>query len=183
MQRDLIPHPAAGAAIIASLRVRASRESRARLMLEYEVEEGAVPLFVPPLTAPVRADGLWTTTCFEAFLKRPGEDAYVELNISPSGRWASYAFDGYRQGMRVAHGIVMERFDLQAADRMIRVSAAFDLSDPMLDGADDLLAGFSAVIEGSERSVSHWALVHPAEAPDFHAGDCFAAALRAPAQP
>lgn len=180
MQRDLIPHPAEGTSIIASLRVRAVRESRTRLMLEFEVREGAVPLFLPPLTAPDRTDGLWTTTCFEAFLKRPGQDTYVELNISPSGRWASYAFDGYRQGMRVAQGIVMERFDLQAADSTIRVCATFELSDAVLDGADELLAGFSAVIEGIDRSVSHWALAHPEGAPDFHSGDCFAAVLKAP---
>lgn len=182
MQCDLIPHPA-GASVITALRVRARRDPRTRLMLEFEVCEGDVPLFVPPLAAPQRADRLWTTTCFEAFLKRPGKDAYVELNISPSGRWASYAFDGYREGMRVADSIVMERFDLQAADGTIRVSAAFDLSDGELGEADELLAGFSAVIEGSDRSVGHWALVHPADAPDFHAGDCFAAVLRAPAQP
>lgn len=182
MWRDLVPHPAADTAIITSLRVRASREWPARLMLEYEVEEGAVPLFVPPLTAPARTDGLWTTTCFEAFLRRPGEASYVELNISPSGRWASYVFDSYRQGMRAASRIILERFDLQAADGMIRLCATFDISDTVLGSANDLAACFAAVIEGSDRSVSHWALVHPTGAPDFHAGDCFAAVLEAPAQ-
>lgn len=180
---DLVPHPAAEAAIISSLRVRAWREPPARLLLEYEVEQGGVPLFVPPLAAPQRTDRLWTTTCFEAFLKRPGDEAYIELNISPSGRWASYAFDSYREGMRTADGVILERFDLQAADSTIRVCATFDLSGAVQGAADELMAGYCAVIEGSDRSISHWALVHPGEAPDFHAGDCFATVLRAPAQP
>ena len=52
----------------------------------------------PEATARVRTDELWRTTCFEAFVRTDG--GYVEYNLSPSGAWAAYRFDGYREGMR-----------------------------------------------------------------------------------
>ena len=56
-------------------------------------------IVIPPPAAPRRADGLWETTCFEAFVRGDGA-AYSEYNFSPSGEWAAYAFDDHRQGMR-----------------------------------------------------------------------------------
>ena len=35
---------------------------------------------------------LWQTTCFEAFLRAPGGEAYREWNFAPSGDWAAYDF-------------------------------------------------------------------------------------------
>ena len=48
---------------------------------------------------PARADKLWRSTCFEAFLKSDGMEAYREWNFAPSGNWAAYDFSGYREGM------------------------------------------------------------------------------------
>ena len=45
-----------------------------------------------------RADELWQTTCFEAFLRPMGQTGYSEWNFAPSGEWASYAFTDYREG-------------------------------------------------------------------------------------
>ena len=42
---------------------------------------------------------LWKTTCFEAFVRPARADAYREWNFAPSGQWAAYDFDGYREGM------------------------------------------------------------------------------------
>lgn len=182
MESVLVPHPSDRMRIIDGLRVRARRESRTRLHLEFEVKESReASVFLAPLAAPSRADALWTTTCFEAFLKRPGADVYIELNISPSGRWASYAFDSYRTGMRIAERVILDRFALQAIDGTIRVSAVFEVADATFAEADVWHAGFAAIIESAERDVSHWALLHTGERPDFHAGDCFTAVLRAPA--
>ena len=51
-----------------------------------------------------RADELWQTTCFEAFLEPRAATAYREFNFSPSGDWAAYDFDGYREGMAERRG-------------------------------------------------------------------------------
>lgn len=45
-----------------------------------------------------RADGLWHTTCFEAFWGVPGTPGYWELNLSPTQpKWNLYKFSGYRK--------------------------------------------------------------------------------------
>jgi hypothetical protein len=44
-----------------------------------------------------RADGLWRTTCFEAFWGKAGQEAYWELNVSGEGEWNLYRFESYRE--------------------------------------------------------------------------------------
>lgn len=44
-----------------------------------------------------RADGLWQSTCFEAFWGRPHDKGYWELNLSADGRWNLYHFIKYRE--------------------------------------------------------------------------------------
>jgi hypothetical protein len=56
-------------------------------------------LKLPPAKAPERTDGLWETTCFELFLLY-SDGGYIEFNFSPSGQWAAYRFDSYREGRR-----------------------------------------------------------------------------------
>lgn len=51
-----------------------------------------------PSADPQRRDGLWQSTCFEAFLGVVGERQYWELNLSCSGDWNLYRFEGYRSG-------------------------------------------------------------------------------------
>ncbi len=43
-----------------------------------------------------RANGLWKTTCFEAFFGEEGSESYWELNLSGSGKWNLYRFNAYR---------------------------------------------------------------------------------------
>lgn len=57
-------------------------------------------LILPEPVMPRREDGLWQRTCFEMFVRDNRSEAYLEFNFSPSGRWAAYAFDGYRSGQR-----------------------------------------------------------------------------------
>jgi hypothetical protein len=65
------------------------------------VVEGAAALVVPARAdRPERTDGLWQTTCCEMFLRQAA--GYREINLSPSGNWAAYGFDGYRSGMAPA---------------------------------------------------------------------------------
>lgn len=68
--------------------------------LDFIVAEPPEALRLPEAVTPSRADGLWQTTCFELFLRRPGERGYMEFNFSPSGQWAAYTFLDYRDGGR-----------------------------------------------------------------------------------
>ncbi len=127
-----------------------------------------------------RADELWRQTCFELFLKPEREAAYFEFNLSPSGKWAAYAFDDYRAGMRDLALPVDPHIELERQGEAFVLEADVDLS---AIPCGKLLAGISAVIEEVDGTKSYWALRHPAGAPDFHHADCFALELPAPEAP
>ncbi len=127
---------------------------------------------IPEAAEEARADGLWKTTCFEAFLRHPGDDGYREWNFSPSGEWAAYDFAGYRDGRadsELAHPPYIRLQD-SLTWWQLGVTIALD------EGPWQL--ALAAVLEEEDGTKSYWALVHPDGAkPDFHAADCFAAKL------
>jgi len=149
------------------------------LRLRWRIADSA-SLIVPPFAGKGRAEGLWRTTCFEAFMRRLSGRSYVELNLSPSERWAAYDFSDYREGMT-------ERpfpHEPQCTMRNGQNLAIFDAAIPMAGLPPfPLLLGLSAVIEEEGGTMSYWALAHPAGKPDFHDPACFAAMLAPPDRP
>lgn len=138
-------------------------------------QAGAVIL--PPFAGKGRADGLWQQTCFEIFLRSPGDPGYVELNLSPSERWAAYDFAGYRAGMADRE---MPR-DPDCTARRGGQILIFDASIPMATLPPlPWQIGLSAVIVEEDGNKSLWALRHGGGQADFHAPACFAATLGAP---
>ncbi|MGF1544259.1 MAG: DOMON-like domain-containing protein [Parvularculaceae bacterium] len=135
-----------------------------RLALAYVVEGDIPALRLSQRSArPERTDGLWRTTCFEAFVRPAPGEAYVEINASTSGDWASYAFDARRSGRRAAERVVVDEILVEIAPDRVRVAASVET--PMAPVAD---VGLCVVLEGEGGGVSHWALDHGAGAPDFH---------------
>lgn len=171
--RPLILHPDCHNSPAVAVIGAAARPSRAQLALFFRVTGDLSRLKLPSPAQPGRRDGLWRTTCLEAFLRPDGGEAYYELNLSPSGEWASYRFDGYRAGMTPA--------DLEPWLKMRLLHDGFEVRAEIgLDGAPALAAsprwrvGLSAVIETTEGGVGHWALAHGPGKPNFHHADCFA---------
>lgn len=134
------------------------------LWLRFVVEGEIDRITWPVETEPLRADDLWRHTCFEVFVA--SDDGYVEYNLSPSGQWASYRFDGPRAGMRRADEVATV-LGLDGAFDMVALEARIELPS----GAKRL--GLSAVIETAGGDMSYWALVHPSAKPDFHHPDSF----------
>ncbi|MBI1251562.1 MAG: hypothetical protein GC189_08835 [Alphaproteobacteria bacterium] len=95
----LHPHPSGSAAPAIAVEVDAQRLGAA-LSLVYRVTGDIGAIAWPTVSPSLRTDELWKRTCFEAFLRADGGDAYIELNFSPSTQWAAYRFDGYRAGVR-----------------------------------------------------------------------------------
>ena len=127
--------------------------------------------FVIPNGEPGRADDLWQTTCFEAFLKRDGE-AYREWNFAPSGQWAAYDFSGYREPSA----------EPDVAPPYIRMEDNFTWwtlgATIAVEAAVEWQLGLSAVLEEKDGTKSYWALAHPDDdRPDFHDPVCFVARL------
>jgi hypothetical protein len=176
---QLVAHPAHPPARVSGLEARVIGFNSEWLRVRWRVE-GAQNLVIPAFAGRGRADELWKTTCFELFLRPQGGDAYVELNLSPSERWAAYDFTGYREGMS-------ERPASREPDCTMRQGSSFAIFDaaiprdtlPALPAA----ANFTAVIEEQGEVKSYWSLVHAAEKPDFHDSACFTAALGPPPAP
>lgn len=175
MTHELIPHPAGPADASIAIAARVHRTPTA-LMLRFRVRGGDAVRWPAPGRGE-RRDGLWRTTCFEAFFRPVGAAGYVEVNASPSTDWAAYAFDAYRDGMQdAAIAVTVEQagHGTAAWDVKIDVSAMPELAAAPLD------VSLTAVMELVDGTIAYFALRHPAGKPDFHHADCFALRLEAP---
>lgn len=97
---QLVPHPAMPPKAVPSVTCSLSWQDAGHWVAGFIVGAPPEVLALPAATVPARADGLWQRTCFELFLRDPDTGSYLEFNFSPSGEWAAYRFDGYREGMR-----------------------------------------------------------------------------------
>lgn len=125
--------------------------------------DGHVPSITLSAPAtPARRDNLWQTTCFEIFWQPIGASAYREFNLSPSGQWAAYDFDSFREGMRDAP---VEEIAIacshDAAGLLLKASIAADLPDPAQ-------VALNAIVEHADGGKQYWALAFPPGKPEFH---------------
>ncbi len=167
----LIRHPSTPCACIRRIEVRARRTSGGALALDYAIEGDIADLAIPELGMPRRADGLWRHTCCEAFLMEPGLPGYRELNFAPSGEWAVYRFEAYREGMAAVEPVRPPTIATRRDARRLEMSVGFTLDD-FAETASPRLA-LSAVVEETCGRLSYWALAHPPGRPDFHHADGF----------
>jgi hypothetical protein len=174
---ELIPHPACRPKAVERIAASILRD-QAGLMIEFDVWGDLRHVRFPQEVSPARRDNLWQTTCFEAFLRPPGGKAYFEINMSPSGEWASYRFDDYRVGMTEAPIIAVgEPFYLDDGG-IFEMSLNFEWSDKgQFLGSEPWAMALSAVIEEEDGRKSYWALGHGDGPPDFHNPACFTASL------
>lgn len=172
---QLICHPDTPAVAIQSVDVEITMSDAEDVLLTFRIAPGA-SLALPEPVSPGRADGLWQRTCCELFLKPEGGEGYFEFNLSPSGQWAAYAFDGYRAGMRNLELPVDPHIRLETRSDRFILEADVDLAAMP---PSRLGMSLSAVIEEADGTKSYWALRHPSEQPDFHHADSFALELPA----
>jgi hypothetical protein len=139
--------------------------------------DGSGSLIVPRYSGRGRQDELWRTTCFELFVKPEGGAEYVEINLSPSGRWAAYQFTDYRDGMSNRPASQEPEVGLRQGSTFAIFDAAIprDVLPPM-----PAAMAITAILEEEGGVKSYWAMAHPEAKPDFHDPACFAATLAAP---
>lgn len=176
MRHSLVRHPDTPCDAVTEILVDLERPRPDRLRLSYHLRGRIAGLRLPDPAAPTRTDELWRHTCLEAFV-RAGGQAYLEFNLSPSGQWAAYAFDGYRAGMR-DFAPMDDPGIVTAQDDGALVLTATTPAPPSA-----LALGLCAVIEEADGRKSYWALRHPEGKPDFHHPDCFALEIPAPLVP
>jgi len=177
MQLNLVPHPATLPAnppfkVWANVEHASSLGAVASTNIWFGV--GAPPdrFVIAEPKEPDRADGLWQTTCFEAFLRAEDEEAYREWNFAPSGQWAVYDFSGYRADMSNAE--LTSPPYIRMEDNLTWWALGATIG---VDAAPTWALGLSAILEERGGTKSYWSLAHSSDKPDFHAADCFAARL------
>jgi len=143
------------------------------LALRYRIEGDLERLRIPPPRAPTPGERLWQHLCCEAFVAPAAASAYREFNFSPSGEWAAYAFERYREGgpLAVPDPGIAVRTD----------AAGLELSATIAVEPVRLRVALCVVIEERNGALSgafsYWALRHPLPRPDFHHPDGFALEL------
>jgi len=176
MQFRLVPHPHTPCEFIRSLTVNLSRASASDVTLAYRVDGDIARLRIPPPRPPLRTDGLWRETCFEAFFRPDTGSTYSEFNFAPSRAWAAYRFSSYRQGMRPVEPLQSPLIACTQDDRQLQVNAR--LHTVLLTGNQQV--ALTAVLQDAEGQITYWALAHaPGGKPDFHNAYGFAATLAA----
>ena len=161
---QLISHPAHSPGAITAVDAYVTRAPTG-LMLSYSLTGKIDALVLPAPREPGRADDLWETTCFELFL-RGDRTAYREYNFSPSGEWAAYAFESYREGRSEMPAQIAIASDGDAECLNLTATLVTDL-------AEVTHLALSAVIEERDGHKSYWAIAHHAGPPDFHHDSCF----------
>jgi hypothetical protein len=183
---SLLAHPDTPSEAVRRLAARAQLAGPDSLRLQYLLEADPGHIRIPPPAAEVgRADKLWAHTCFEAFVGFDEAAQYLELNFSPSGQWAAYRFESYRQGMVPAVLERAPRLALQRRAKQLELQAEVRLGGTLgapgfgeKASADRCLRiALSAVVEDREGRLSYWALRHPPGRPDFHHPEGFSLAL------
>ena len=172
MRVSLQQHPGSRSAAIRAIDVDIARKPDG-FVVRYRLVGAAAEVKCPMPRAPQRADDLWRTTCFEAFLAR-ADGGYYELNFSPSTEWAAYRFDGYRTGMRPTGDVGVPQIEVHDDAAGYELVASFGT----LPNATRL--ALSAIVEDTDGTKSYWALAHPASRPDFHHAGGFALDLLEP---
>lgn len=173
MPETLSCHPDFSTNAITGIDVTVDYPSAGKFILTYNVSGKVDQLALPESSRPERTDNLWETTCFEAFIGAPDDPGYLELNFSPSTRWAIYTFEMYREGMSNPELVVPPLIETSTTAGIFELAATLDLSGQPTMNAARLEIALTAVILEKNGRKSFWALGHPSGSPDFHNRDCF----------
>ena len=169
----LVGHPTCGD-VIHGVEVRLRRGPSATLVFEYVLRAEMSRIRVPAPQRPDRTDGLWSHTCFEAFIAVAGIPGYSELNFSPARQWAIYRFSGYREGMSPTDVTSPPVLNARAFADRLELDAVIRWPDLVaMQGGRTLKLALTAVVEDDSGTLSYWALKHAPGKPDFHHSDGF----------
>jgi hypothetical protein len=180
---NLTRHPSTRAETVRAIQVRVRRSSSAELRMTFRLDGDIPRIRIPSLGASRLGTELWRHTCFEAFIALEGQPSYHEFNFAPSGEWCVYALSSYRNGSPVADEAMRPHIAMHSTDSRLELDAIVRLDSlSAIHPRAVLRIGLSAVIEASDGTLSYWALLHPADKPDFHNADGFALILEPAAE-
>ena len=167
-------HPETYTPAVEEIEARVAWTKENALAFTYALKGDLMRLRIP-LPQALRADSLWQHTCFEAFVAPKGKPEYYEFNFAPSGEWAAYSFQHYRDGTPLEDDKLAPRIAVRNTANRLDLNAIVPLDHllAILPHACLQLA-LCAVIEDENGTLSYWAPKHPPGKPDFHHRDAFA---------
>ncbi|TNE58911.1 MAG: hypothetical protein EP340_03920 [Alphaproteobacteria bacterium] len=178
---ELVPHADHSSASTYKLAAEAHRTAPGRLKLKFHLTGNINALEINE-GAPTRQDSLWQSTCFEAFISGVDPDAYIEINLAPSGAWALYTFKGYRAGQTSPEGVHAPNITSERTGHHLTLSAELDLTGLDLPETPWRM-GLCAIVKEQSGATHYFALAHASEEPDFHHADCFVMELELATRP
>ena len=123
-------------------------------------------------SAAANADELWRSTCCELFFGAKNTPEYREFNFSPSGQWAVYGFQSYRQRDHFCcpqDAVPEISFTTSSEGWSLTASIPSALLNHVAQStAKAAEVSVAVVLEAADGALSYWALTHPREVPDFH---------------
>lgn len=174
--QSLVCHPAApGDSPLRHIEVSAICLQNGGLKLSYRLFGSANSILIPATAAPLATDGLWQHTCCELFIAPTNSSGYDEFNFSPSGQWAHYRFNAYRERDESFSPHTAPLITWQSLPDGFQLDAT--LSPEQLPTSPSLQVSITAVIEASDGGKHYWALKHCAAQPDFHLRQSFSLTL------
>jgi len=185
-------HPTCGAlgqAGAVTVDIAATRDA---LQMTYALQS-RVPIRMPAPRGshPGRYDELWFHTCCEMFIENPDSPGpYLEFNFSPTGDWASYAFNDTLRGMRSHRWPQSDELGSRGppqvrASRTHEPQQSFphrlvlEVTIPRIAlGSCSRL--YPTVVLETDAGISLWAIWHPVDRPHFHHRHNFLDTLEVP---
>jgi len=123
----------------------------------------------------LRGTELWKHTVFEFFMGPMSDEFYYEWNFSPALEWDFHAFLQYRQKNTIASlangGILNCTSDKDKNTFILKTTIDLSFSETLLwylNTHQPLRLGISAVLENKNFELTHFALKHLGNKPDFH---------------
>jgi hypothetical protein len=168
----LLCHPQTPTEVVYGVEAEALRVGGGTISLRFVVRGDIERIRVPEKMAPAIVFDLWQHTCCEAFVAIDGASAYHELNLSPSGQWAIFAFERYRDGLSILDETHAPRIDFRSSPDRLELEALVEIGRFSTRHAEaPLRLGLAAVVEERDGALSYWALHHPPGVADFHHAD------------
>ncbi len=145
------------------------------LVLEFSLTDPQGLFELPKTTAEwsgsqvARQDGLWQTTCFEAFLQPSGQSKYYEFNFALNPAWNSYEFATYREPQPPK---ATADFNLRAVSWSSEQKHLIVRLENQ-SGVTKFHAGLTAILQEKSGIKHYYAAAHRGPKPDFHLPESF----------
>jgi len=146
-------------------------ELRIRYRILGPIDELVLPM---PVENPQFREELWNATCLEIFLQQADSTAYEEWNFSPSGNWAYFHFQDYRQASGGALRLQpLTPLQIIRNDHQLLLQVDIPLYQTWTHIDQALHYGLTAILQKKSGEKLYWAMHHGADKPDFHLAQSF----------